>query len=64
MTGDYDMKTVTRAELSNLRMVAGSEKKYSKAVIDGKLKEWVGIGWIELRDATAADKRRYPVVEG
>lgn len=54
---------IARCELSNLRMVAGNEKKYSKVVIDGKLKEWIGIGWIELRDATADDRKRYPEVE-
>lgn len=53
---------VTRKELSNLRMVAGNEKKYGKVIIDGKLKEWIGFGWIELRDATASDRKRYPEV--
>lgn len=53
-------KTVRRAELSNLRMVAGGEKRRSKVIVEGVLKEWVGIGWITLRQATAHDKRTYP----
>ena len=49
---------IPRAKLTNLRMTAGNEKKY-RLVIDGEdVKEWVGIGWITLRKATAADKKR------
>jgi hypothetical protein len=54
---------IKRSELSNLRMTAGNEKKYDKVVIDGKVKEWVGIGWVTLRDASDKDRTRYPVVE-
>lgn len=54
--------TVKRAGLSNLRMVAGNEKKYS-IVIDGDtVKEWVGFAWIALRSPTGADLQRYPKV--
>ena len=55
------MKTVDRGKLSNLRMVAGNEKKYRIVVCDGKVKEWVGFGWIDLRDATVEDEDKYPV---
>ena len=55
------MKTVKRSKLSNLRMTAGQEKKYSVVVVDGRVKEWVGIGWIDLREATAEDREKYPV---
>lgn len=54
------MKTVRRSELGNLRMAAGNEKKYSKIIIDGAVKEWVGIGWIEVDDTP--DKNKYPTV--
>lgn len=57
------MKYVLRSELTNLRMVAGNEKKYDRVVIDGSLKEWVGIGWVRIRTATARDKKIYPVAE-
>ena len=39
--------------------VGGKDKP--NRVIDGeRLMEYVGIGWIEIRKATAADRRRYP----
>jgi len=56
------MKTVKLSEVTNIGMTTGGEKKYSKIVLLGILKEWVGFGWIELRDATAADIKKYPTV--
>ncbi len=59
-------KKVHGNKLSALRMVAGQEKKYSKIIdTDGKLKEWVGIGWVDIKEAdkvTAADRKKYPAV--
>ncbi len=52
--------TVRRTELNNTRMVNGNEDKYSKVIIDGKVNEWVAIGWIELDEYP--DKSKYPVV--
>jgi hypothetical protein len=57
------METIKRSELTNLRMVAGNERKYDNVIIDGVLKNWVGIGWVEIRTATPADKRKYPTLE-
>lgn len=37
---------INPSELTTIAMVNGNEKKYSKVVIDGVLKEWVGIGWV------------------
>jgi len=54
------MKTVKRSELSHIRMVCGNEKKYSKVIVDGKVKEWVAIGWIDIDEKP--DKRKYPVM--
>ena len=54
--------TVRRRELSNIRMVGGNERKYKAVIQDGVLKEWVGFGWIEVRDATPEDNEKYPVV--
>jgi len=53
------MKTIPVSKVSNIRMAAGGEKRITKLIDDGVLKEWVGIGWIVLRKATAADKKRY-----
>ena len=41
------MSTVSRGELTSHKMAAGNEAKYSKVVLNGILKEWVGIGWID-----------------
>lgn len=56
------MKTVRAEELSTVSMVAGNEKRYSAVIDDGVLKEWVGFGWIDLRDATDEDRENYPTV--
>jgi hypothetical protein len=42
--------------------VAGNEKKYIRIVHQGQLKEWCGIGWVRLRNATARDKGLWPNV--
>ncbi len=57
------MRTVKASELSNLRMAAGNEKKYSAVIDDGILKEWVAIGWIDIRPAEESDYEKFPVVE-
>jgi len=54
--------TVKRLELSNIRMIDGNEQKYDTVIQDGVLMEWVGIGWIGVRDATPEDNEKYPVV--
>jgi hypothetical protein len=41
------MKTVTFAELQRLAF-CNSKKLPQRVVIDGVVKEWVGIGWITL----------------
>jgi len=57
------MNKIPVKELSNSAMVAGNESKYQIVVDGGILKEWVGIGWIELREALPDDIGKYPVVE-
>jgi hypothetical protein len=56
------MKTVKRKQLSNIKMASGNEKKYSKVILDGQVKEWMGIGWITLGKAEKCDQKKYPVV--
>ncbi len=53
------MKTIKRSELSNLKMSTGKNKPQI-VICDGYVKEWVGIGWIDLRKATKADEKKYP----
>jgi hypothetical protein len=57
------VKTVRASDLTLLKMVAGGEKKHRIVVdTDGILKEWVGFGWVNLREATKADRERWPRV--
>jgi hypothetical protein len=53
-------KTVPLSKLSTVSMVAGGEKKHPRVIHDGLLKNWVGIGWVTERKATATDKKNYP----
>lgn len=54
--------TVKTKDLSNIAMVNGNEGKITAVIRNGILKEWVGIGWIELRVASEHDKEQYPTV--
>ncbi len=54
---------VKASELSKLKMTAGNENSYSKVIQDGRLLQWVGIGWIDLGAATEEDYSDYPEVE-
>jgi hypothetical protein len=56
------MKAVPAREFTNIKMIQGNEKEYSIIVDAGVVKQWVGIGWIELRKATTEDKEKYPNV--
>ena len=56
------MKIIKRSEVSNTKMIAGNEKKYTKVIDDGVVKEWVGIGWIALDETP--DPKKYPTLEG
>lgn len=55
-------KTVKRSQLSNIRMTTGGEDKYSKVILDGNVRQWVGIGWVDEGPASADDKKKYPTV--
>lgn len=46
-------------ECGTIRMVQTNEKKFSTVIDSGKLKEWVGFGWIDLRRATEDDLLKY-----
>jgi len=56
------MKIVKANDLSKFKMVAGNEKRYSAVIDNGILKEWVAIGWVDLREATQKDYEKFPVV--
>jgi hypothetical protein len=54
---------VKASELSKLKMTAGNENRHSKVIQDGRLLQWVGIGWVDLGEATKEDYSNYPEVE-
>ena len=56
------MKIIDPGELSNMAMVEGNETKYSIVIDDGVVKEWVGIGWLHIRDASEHDLKTLPHV--
>lgn len=55
-------KTVHISQLSILRMTCGNENKYSVVEIDGKFKEWVGIGGVRVN--AVRWKWLQPVISG
>ncbi len=57
------MDKIPRRAVTTHAMVAGNEAKYRIVVEGGFVREWVGIGWIELRPATPEDLEKYPTVE-
>ena len=57
------VKKVKATELSNFRMAGHNEMKYPAVIDNGILKEWVAIGWVDLREATPEDHKIFPVVE-
>lgn len=56
------MKTVKASKLKTISMVQAGERDYPVVIHNGWVKEWVGIGWIKLHEATEEDKEKYPVV--
>ena len=56
------MTEVHARKLSKQAMAEGNESEYSIVIDNDIVKEWVGIGWIELRQATEDDLVLYPTV--
>lgn len=56
------MTQIPAKELTNMAMVNGNESLYKVVIDTGIIKEWVGIGWIELRKANPADYKKIPEV--
>jgi hypothetical protein len=54
--------TVKRSELSSWKMAAGNEKTITQVIFEGRVRDWVGIGWIDMREATSEDFATMPVV--
>lgn len=56
------MNTIPKGGIGNSAMAGGNERVIQYVIHKGYVKEWVGIGWIEIRKATDADEERYPTV--
>jgi len=56
------MNTIPISKCSTIAMVNGGERTHPTVVHGVVLKQWVGIGWINLRKATQEDKEKYPSV--
>jgi hypothetical protein len=48
--------------LATIRMVAGGENRISRVILRGRIREWVGIGWIDCGKATPEDYLTIPEV--
>lgn len=46
-----------------MAMANHNETVISHVVDDGRVKEWVGIGWIDIREATDQDLSTLPILE-
>lgn len=53
---------ITRSRLTNIAMVAGGEKVLNKVILEGRIREWVGFGWIDIGEASAKDYKTLPAV--
>lgn len=56
-------KVVEAGACSKLAMVAGGEKKHGTVIDGGRVMRWVGIGWIDVGEATEADRAKFPQVK-
>ena len=56
-------KPVSYRDISSISMTSGKEKSLSMVIHGGILKQWVGIGWIDLRTAKKDDFEKYPEVK-
>lgn len=53
---------IKRSEIGNFAMTAGNEKKFTRIICDGRVREWVGIGWVDAGVPTEADRAKLPTV--
>lgn len=62
---DNKPKALKRKDIANSAMVAGNEDEFTEIILDGVVKKWVGIGWVEVRKATQEDYQKIrEVVQG
>ena len=54
---------VSRNDLTTWKMVTGNEDTYSTVIDGDRLREWVGIGWIDVGMATDEHRAIYPTIK-
>lgn len=55
-------QTVKRRDLGNIAMVAGNEKRIQAVILDGTVRRWVGIGWVDEGKPTQRQLKTIPTV--
>lgn len=53
---------LSRSDVSNIAMTTGGEKKHPMVIMEGRRKQWVGIGWVDEGNAAPSDKAKFPLV--
>ena len=51
-----------RSDVSNVAMVGGNEKRFTRIICDGRVQNWVGIGWVDEGPPSIAQQGRLPIV--
>jgi hypothetical protein len=54
--------TLTHQQCSRLAMIAGGELQHPTIIEGNLVLQWVGIGWIPLREATQEDRNTLPTL--
>lgn len=55
---------IPRRDLTTIAMVNGKEAQHSVVVVDGRVRQWVGFGWIDVDDDySPAARAGLPVAE-
>ena len=53
---------LTYSQVQLISMTTGGEKRISKTIHEGRIKQWVGIGWVDEGVAKPAYYYKYPEV--
>lgn len=58
-----NVRQISREALSNIRMTTGGEKRIDAVILDGTVRRWVGIGWVDEGPPTPRQLRTLPTVK-
>ena len=54
--------TVRESALSTANMLDGNEYVYPTVIRNGRLLQWMSVGWVDVGEPSEADKNKYPTV--